>query len=368
MNEPKFAVYIRHYHPPGPQLEDVPGEWVWEDGWPIERIHNQAFYPQPDKTLSKSVPTGDETHQLRNIPSNGIEAGGPVLWWGDVAPDQRPTDAFSLVYDTTILKEDVEILGLPKALLNVSTDAPHANWFVLLSDVAPDGAVTQVAGAGFNGTHRESDREPKAIKPGEVFPLEIELHFTSWVFPKGHRIRLSINNSQWPMFWPSPYPVTTSLYIGRDSKIMLPIVPSTPRKKPEFLMPVQDPKLAGFGVLDPSNPSGYNEISKIERDISKKSTKVTAINSSSDKYPWGTEKQEDVFTHETFDDHPENTSMIGNYKSTVELKDRILIWEADGIFRSDLKNFYYSYTRRLFENGKLIREKTWNDTIPRDFQ
>ncbi|MCI0615068.1 hypothetical protein L0244_18920, partial [bacterium] len=81
-----------------------------------------------------------------------------------------------------------------------------------------------------------------------------------------------------------------------------------------------------------------------------------------------TEKQEDVFTHETFDDHPENTSMTGKYKFTVELKARILIWEADGIFRSDLKNFYYTYTRKLFENGKLIREKTWNDTIPRDFQ
>ena len=24
--------------------------------------------------------------------------------------------------------------------------------------------------------------------------------------------------------------------------------------------------------------------------------------------------------------------------------------------------------RRLFENGRLVREKTWNDTIKRDFQ
>lgn len=367
MNEPKFAVYVRHWHAPGPRLENVPGEWVWEDGWPIERIKDQTFYPQPDKTLSKSLPS-DETHQLRNVPSNGIESGGPVLWWGDVAPDQRPTDAFSLVYDTTILKEDVEILGLPKALLKVSADAPHANWFVLLNDVAPDGSVTQVAGAGFNGTHRESDREPKALKPGEVFPLEIELHFTSWVFAKGHRIRLTINNSQWPMFWPSRYPVTTSLYIGKDSKILLPIVPATPRQKPEFLKPAEDPKLDGFGTLVPSNPSGYNEISKIERDIATKTTRVTAINSIGSKYPWGIEHQDDVFTHETNDDHPENTSMTGNYKFTVELKDRTLIWEAVGIFRSDLNNFYYIYTRKLFENGKLIREKTWNDTIPRDFQ
>ena len=33
------------------------------------------------------------------MPPIGIEAGGPVMRRGDVAHDQRPTAAFSLVYD-----------------------------------------------------------------------------------------------------------------------------------------------------------------------------------------------------------------------------------------------------------------------------
>jgi hypothetical protein len=37
-------------------------------------------------------------------------------------------------------------------------------------------------------------------------------------------------------------------------------------------------------------------------------------------------------------------------------------------FRSDLKNFYYEYTRRLLKDGALVREKNWEDTIPRDHQ
>jgi len=52
----------------------------------------------------------------------------------------------------------------------------------------------------------------------------------------------------------------------------------------------------------------------------------------------------------------------------VTLKNRVLRWEADLSFTSDLDNFYYRYTRRLLENGKPVREKTWNETIPRDFQ
>jgi hypothetical protein len=42
--------------------------------------------------------------------------------------------------------------------------------------------------------------------------------------------------------------------------------------------------------------------------------------------------------------------------------------EGDLSFTSDRENFYYTYTRRALENGKLIREKTWKETIPRDHQ
>jgi len=50
------------------------------------------------------------------------------------------------------------------------------------------------------------------------------------------------------------------------------------------------------------------------------------------------------------------------------LEQRTLIWEAELLSCSDLQNFYYTYTRRLLENGRLVREKAWQDTIPRDYQ
>jgi uncharacterized protein len=369
MNEPRFAVFVRRWHPPGPTLEEAPGEWRWEEGWPIRRIQTQTLHPQPDHTLSESLPS-EQTHELRNVPSTGIEASGPVMWWGDVAPDQRPTDAFSLVYDTEPLKEDVEILGLPLAILQVSADAPHANWFARLSDVAPDGTVTQVAGAGFNGTHRESAKNPKPLEPGRVFPLEIEMHFTSWIFPKGHLIRFAVNNAQWPMFWPSPYPVTTSLYLGgqNPTRLLLPVVPYEKRPQPHFLAPVVEPELTEFATLDAGNISGYGEIGTIERNPARKSTKVGATNTGGERYPWGTERYTETITHETFDERPAETSLLGKHNITVELEDRTLTWEADLSFRSDSENFYYSYTRRLMEKGKVIREKSWQDTIPRNYQ
>ncbi len=46
--------------------------------------------------------------------------------------------------------------GSSAALLTASSSAPLADWFVRLSDVAPDGTVTQVTGAGINGAQREA--------------------------------------------------------------------------------------------------------------------------------------------------------------------------------------------------------------------
>ncbi len=369
LEEPRFAVYVRRWHPPGPVLAEVPGAWRFEEGWPIERIRERTLHPQPNHTLAGGVPPR-AVHQLRCVPTAGVEAGGPVMWWGDAAHDQRPTDAFSLVYDSEPLEEELEILGFPRVRLQASADAPLAHWFARLSDVAPDGAVTQVAGAGQNGAHRESARQPKPLEPGRPFALDIELHFTSWVFPKGHRIRLAIDNAQWPMFWPSPHPVTTSLRLGGPdpTRLALPVVPAAKRPVPHFLPPEQDAQLAGYQTLDAGTVSGYGEISSIDRNPQTGTTRVTARNASGSRYPWGTERFEETITHEASDARPEATSVRGEHRTTVELGDRTLVWEARTSLRSDLESFHYTYTRRLLQDGALVREKTWEDTIPRDHQ
>ncbi len=105
LDEPRLAVYVRNWHAPGPYLAYAPGSWRYEDGWPIARIREQVLYPQDDHTLKADAPAAS-THRLRYLPSIGIEAGGPVMWWGDVAHDQRPTDAYSLTYDSEPLAED----------------------------------------------------------------------------------------------------------------------------------------------------------------------------------------------------------------------------------------------------------------------
>jgi uncharacterized protein len=371
MKEPRLAVYVRDWHPPGPYLDTAPGRWRYEDGWPIARIRERVLHPRDDRSLAEA-PGASAVERLRYVPTTGVEAGGPVMWWGDVAPDQRPTDAFGLVYDTAPLAEDVEILGLPRAMLVAAADSPHVDWFAKLNDVAPDGTVTLVTGAGQNGAHRVSAREPRAIEPGKPFPLEIEMHFTSWVFPKGHRIRLSVSNAQWPMLWPTPYPTTTSLYLGPDgTRFLLPVVPrdASPRPAPAYLpIPEKEPRLAGYESIAMETPSAYGEISSIDRNPRSGKATVLATNDSAQRFPWGEERNTEKITHQAEDGHPEKASVRGEYSKEIKLANRTLRFESVVAFSSDRASFRYQGTRKLFENGKLVREKSWDKTFPRDFQ
>ncbi|MBS0399468.1 MAG: CocE/NonD family hydrolase [Proteobacteria bacterium] len=370
MDEPRLAVYVQQWHPPGPYLESAPGEWRSEDGWPIKRGQQRVMYPLADRVLSDAAPSASAL-DLGYVPTSGVEAGGPVMWFGDVAPDQRPSDAFSLTFDSAPLSAPLEILGLAHAMLQVSADAPQADWMARLEDVAPDGTTTLVASGAKNGSHRFSERDPKALAPNERFPLDIAMHITSWVFPAGHHLRLAVSNAQWPMLWPTPYPMTTRLYLGADAtRLVLPVMPEGPARPAPRFEPIDrhDDHLPGYGAIDTGTPSGYGEISSVTRNPRTGDARVVATNDSAQRFPWGEEYDTDVITHESNDHHPENTSVRGEYTTTIKLKDRTLRWESTVLWTSDRDNFHYKGNRRLLENGVLIREKSWEDTIPRDHQ
>lgn len=369
LEEPDFAVYVRDYYPPDPAISAVPGHWRWEESWPLDRIEHQTWFAQSNHSLSVD-PTKSDTHTMVYKPSMGLEGGGPTMWWGSVTPDQQAMDDHSLVYDSEPLDAPLEILGRPIAKLNVSADASRANWVVRISDVAPDGQVTQVAGAAFNGTHRNSAREPEDIVPGELFSLDIHLHFTSWVFPEGHRIRVAISNAQWPMLWPTKESMVSSLVLGGEggARMVLPVVPKGMEKQPDFKKPLPNPVLPGFKTLDSGNVSGYAAITFIEHDAESGEAFGVATNTGATQYPWGIERFTEEIEHRTSDENPAQTSVVGRYTLSEELHDRMLEFEQNVDFRSDENNFTLKFHRWVMVNGELYAEKTWEEVIPRDFQ
>ena len=360
--QPRLAVYVRHYYPPGANRKTIPGEWRYEEGWPIKRTRETVLHLTADHTLAAAAPPA-AMHSLAYVPSTGEAAG---FWWGELTPDQRSSDAWSLVYDSGPLPEDLEILGFPKALLVAGADAPVANWFTRLSDVAPDGQVTLVTGAGLSGPQRESATQPTPLEPGKLYPLEVEMHFTSWVFPKGHRVRLAVSNALWPMIWPTPSAMTTQLALGgkAGSRLVLPVIPREARPKPDFKPPEPWQEKSGIKSGGGAWPGQWT----ICRDEVRQSAHGDWRGSSSTEFPWGRVRLDEQMTYDVADAHPEAATVAGDATTTVTLPDRTLSWRAQLSVTSDAKTFHYRLKRELRKDGALIREKSWDELIPRDNQ
>ena len=362
MDEPPLTIYMRDWHPPDPHLKVVPGKWRAEKGWPPQNVARTTLYLYDAHVLS-TEPAKLASHHLRSTPSAGVEAG---FWWGELLTDQRPVDAFSLTYDSAPLKVDLSLMGRPHALLQASSSVPLADWFVRLSDVAPDGTVTQVTGAGLSGAQRDSMSDPKDLEPNKTYPLDIEMHLTTWIFPRGHRIRLAISNALWPMVWPTPYMVTTDLELGgeKGSRLELPLVPPSMYAVPQFAPPEPSQERTDVRSLGFPWPGEW----KAERDELSGKTQVTWTGKAEEEYSWGKETDLEQLVYKVSDDHPEAASVQAEAQIVMNLRDSVLAWQGHLTLTSDAKNFYYKYTRELLKDGKQLKQKSWEETIPRDHQ
>ena len=164
--------------------------------------------------------------------------------------------------------------------------------------------------------------------------------------------------------------MTTSLAIGGPSgaRIVLPVVPPGNRPTPKFKAPEASPSLPGYGTVDSGNVSGYAEIQSIKRDEASGDAFVIATNQTGYRYPWGLERFEERMEHRTSDLDPAQSSVRGIYALVEELKDRTIRVEQEVEFKSDPENFRMIFIRRLKVNGKIMHEKHWDETFPRDFQ
>jgi len=71
--------------------------------------------------------------------------------------------------------------------------------------------------------------------------------------------------------------------------------------------------------------------------------------------------------YQTDDVNPANSSFSGETVRTIELENRKLELKTFISLHSDKANFYVKFTRQIFEGTELIKERTWKETIPREF-
>ena len=199
------------------------GRWVALDGWPSKDVAMKTL-SMTYGHLQDEANTKKEIVDLCTLPNHGLLAnewmGAGVL--GESPADMRVDDGMAMVFDSDILEEEVEILGYPEFEVEFTCDKPNAFMYAQLSDIHPDGASTRVSYGLMNLTHLEGHDKVVYLEEGKTYKAKVQLDVCGHNFPKGHRIRLSIANSFWPMIWPSPELATLKLDLS-TAKFALPM-------------------------------------------------------------------------------------------------------------------------------------------------
>jgi len=366
MDEPMLRVWMQDSVPPTTMYKFRPGRWVGENQWPAASVA-AVRYPlaqgrlgQPGEAVAATPLT------IRSPLSVGLFAG---KWCSYTAPpdlphDQREEDGGALTFDSEPLDEDLEILGAPELVVEVASDRPVAMIAARLSDVAPDDKATRVTYGLLNLTHRDGHESPQALEPGQPYRVRVPLNHVAQSFPAGHRLRLSLSTSYWPLAWPPPEPVQLTLQTG-VSEFVLPVRP--PQEVDGRLRGFEEPEAAPAGVQTPVRAEEHRWT--VIRDLAGDVSTLEVINDEGISHLEDTGTDIERRTNEWYsfaaDDfgspRGETYCIRGFHRgdwSVRTLTRTVLTCDSD--------NFYLRAELDAYEGDVRVFSQNWRRTIPRD--
>ncbi len=366
MDEPQYRVWMEEPVAPKAFYTERPGRWVAEPRWPSPNIKTHTLALDAGSRLSATP--GPESAIASLSPQTVGEACGAWCGYG-IGPerplDQRPDDGSSLVFGSAPLTERLEILGAPKVMLELAVDRPWAFLAVRLNEVAPDGASTRITFGLLNLTHRDSHETPQALRPGERYRVTMQLNDIAHAFAAGNRIRIAISTSYWPLVWPSPEPVTLTLFTG-SSRLELPV--RAPQPEDEKLRPFAAPEAAKPLAQTYHRPARGRRW--IERDIG---TGLSTYWIEEDLGHFTIDHlglETDFVEREAYRIHEEDP-----LSAEVEIAYSVAISRAEWktrtetrtLMRADKTHFLIEAELDAYEGETRIVSRRWNERIARDF-
>jgi putative CocE/NonD family hydrolase len=216
--------------------------WRSFDSWPPKtQVRSRKLYLGPTGTLSFDPPvvaadSGFDAYlsdPARPVPYRARpiipSLGGRGSTWSTwLVDDQRfAQDRPDVVaWETAPLEEDLAIGGRIMARLFASTTGSDADWVVKLIDVYPEryeadpklgGYQLMVSNEVFRGRYLKSFERPEALVPGRVTEFAIDLHTQNYRFLKGHRIRVQVQSTWFPLIDRNPQTFVPNIFAAQES-------------------------------------------------------------------------------------------------------------------------------------------------------
>lgn len=369
MDEPMLRVWLQESVPPATSYAERPGRWVGEPEWPSGNVREMR-YPLGDRGIRMDDPSAPaETPApppatIQSPLTVGLFAGKWCSYSAapDLPYDQREEDGGALVYQSQPLASELVILGAPELDVDLEVDRPVAMIAARLSDVALDGRATRVTYGLLNLTHRNGHESPEPLTPGERYRVRVRLNHVGQVFPEGHRLRISLSTSYWPLVWPPPEPVRLRVYPG-SSALHLPV--RSPRSEDAhiaFAAPEGTPGIrtrliescrhdwlvhrnltSHESTLEVIKNEGVYYIEEIDLEVGDRT------------WDWYTCRDADV-TSVRGETRTERSFARGDWRVRTTTRT---------VLTADVENFYIQAELDGWEGDQRVYSRNWSSTIPR---
>jgi uncharacterized protein len=366
MDEPMLRTWMQDAVRPKPSYDERPGRWVGEPAWPSPNVHVRPLALTAGGELGGSD-LREAALTVCSPQSHGLHAGDwdPFGNPADLPPDQRAEDGKSLTFTSAPLDHALAILGQPRLVIELASDAPQALVAVRLCDVDPRGASTLITRGLLNLSHRRGHEHPQPMTPGVAERVEIELKAIGQIVPAGHRLRVAIAGTYWPWAWPSPTPTTLTVKAGGAAALELPLRrPWDAEPAPgSFEQPQHAPQPAVATLhMERGNHTITEDIGGGTHQLVHAYPHHRTLDLESGiEMRW---REPDTFT--VVEDDPlsaavrcERSVEVGRGAWHVRL-------EATATMTADADTFYVNHELRAFDAGAPAYAGAWSFRIPRD--
>ncbi|MGQ9426856.1 CocE/NonD family hydrolase [Gilvimarinus sp. F26214L] len=365
--EPLLRAWMQESVPPTTYYQERPGRWVAEPEWPSPGIRSRRFWLASGHMLCERRNTADEglAKSVQSPLSVGLFAGKWCSYTAapDLPHDQREEDGGALVFQSEPLSEDLEFLGSPELDAVVTASESRAMMAVRLSDVAPDDKATRITYGLLNLCHRDGHDRPEALIPGQKYRVRVPLNHVAQTIPAGHRLRVSISTSYWPLAWAPPRPTRLEVLIG-ESSLTLPVReprpdddriafpapeaswpgPSTQLEEPEHNWLVHRDLAADLSMLEVIKDDGRFRIDDIDLEVTDRTWDWYTFQNDDFSSLRGETRSERVFAREDWRVRTTTRTVLTCDESTFFIHAELDAWEGD----------------------KRVYSRNWDRRIPRD--
>jgi hypothetical protein len=221
--------------------------------------------------------------------------------------------------------------------IELASDKPVAHLVARLCDVHPTGESLRVSYGILNLAHRDSHETPTPLVPGRRYRVRLQLNDAGSVFPAGHRIRLALSTTYWPLLWPSPETATLTIHAGNLE------LPLRPARDTETQRRFENPQTAPPDKITLMAP-GVKRIDRLGLEL-------------------GTHGQSSWHID---DDDPTSAVAELLYTDTMARGDWRIRTETSLRLSCTRDDFLLQASLRACEGDKEICARSWNRPIPRD--